>query len=59
MQEPNEKEREIIGFAPIMLHDWLKNLALISHPIAIINEINLDSLALVFPRKPLELILLI
>jgi len=42
--------RKIIGFASTTLHDWLKKLALLFHPIRSKTKTNRDSLALFFPR---------
>ena len=41
--------RKGIGFASTTLHDWLKKLAPIFHPIRSKIKTNRDSLALVFP----------
>ena len=42
--------RKVIGFASTALHDWLKKLALLFHPIRSKTKTNCHSLALVFPR---------
>ena len=40
----------IIGFAFATLHDWLKKLAPLFHPIKSKTKTNRDSLTRVFPR---------
>ena len=42
--------RKVIGFALSTLHDWLKKLPPIFHPIRSKSKTNRDSLARVFPR---------
>ena len=42
--------RKVIGFAFTTLHDWLKKLAPLFHPIRSKTKINRDSLVRVFPR---------
>ena len=42
--------RKVVGFAFATLHDWLKKIAPIFHPIRSKTKINRDSLARVFPR---------
>ena len=42
--------RKVIGFALATLHDWLKKLAPIFHPIRSKTKTNRDSLARVFLR---------
>ena len=42
--------RKAIGFALTALHDWLKKLAPLFHPIRSKTKTNRNSLARVFPR---------
>jgi len=42
--------RKVIGFALSMIHDWLKDIALLLHPIRSKTKTNCDAFAHIFPR---------